>query len=129
MLMITLQLLSLFSLKKLKPKLSKQKMKMMVFNLLIVLNSFSFTSSSEFGPIRWLISFVIWTGAHEQKMCIVKECSDSDGFHFPVVVYIAEKGESINQNDLLLLTDEKVTRFFAGWCMTNWYLRIALVIV
>ncbi|XP_010670996.2 probable helicase MAGATAMA 3 isoform X1 [Beta vulgaris subsp. vulgaris] len=47
------------------------------------------------------------TSVHEQKMCLVKECSDSEGFYFPVVLYRADEGESISQNELLLLSKEK----------------------
>ncbi|GAB4850823.1 hypothetical protein Ancab_030122 [Ancistrocladus abbreviatus] len=42
----------------------------------------------------------------QQKMGLVKECSDSDGFYFPVV-YNTDTRESISQNDLLLISKEK----------------------
>ncbi|KAJ8442391.1 hypothetical protein Cgig2_018647 [Carnegiea gigantea] len=48
------------------------------------------------------------TSVMEQKVCVVKECSDSDGFYFPVVIYDADEGESVSQNDLLLLSREKI---------------------
>uniref|UniRef100_A0A803KT02 Helicase MAGATAMA 3 n=1 Tax=Chenopodium quinoa TaxID=63459 RepID=A0A803KT02_CHEQI len=44
----------------------------------------------------------------EQKICMVKECSDLDGFYFPVVFYTTEEEDSFFQNDLLLLSKEKI---------------------
>lgn len=58
------------------------------------------------------------TSVHEQKMCLVKECSDSEGFYFPVVLYRADEGESISQNELLLLSKEKVL----GFQLSIWFL-------
>uniref|UniRef100_A0A803LMN9 Helicase MAGATAMA 3 n=1 Tax=Chenopodium quinoa TaxID=63459 RepID=A0A803LMN9_CHEQI len=46
--------------------------------------------------------------AFQQKICMVKECSDSDGFYFPVVFYTTEEGDSFFQNDLLVLSKEKI---------------------
>ncbi|RVW50204.1 putative helicase MAGATAMA 3 [Vitis vinifera] len=43
----------------------------------------------------------------EWKFAIVRECSETDGFSIPVVGYKAEEGESISQNDLLLLSKTK----------------------
>ncbi|KAH9626455.1 hypothetical protein KSS87_004956 [Heliosperma pusillum] len=43
----------------------------------------------------------------EQKLCLTKECSELDGFHFPVVMFLPEERESISQNDLLLLSNDK----------------------
>ncbi|XP_019072957.1 probable helicase MAGATAMA 3 isoform X3 [Vitis vinifera] len=44
----------------------------------------------------------------EWKFAIVRECSETDGFSIPVVGYKAEEGESISQNDLLLLSKTKI---------------------
>ncbi|KAL9240292.1 hypothetical protein vseg_014530 [Gypsophila vaccaria] len=43
----------------------------------------------------------------EQKICLVKEWSELDGFYFPVVFYLLEDGTSISQNDLLLVSTAK----------------------
>ena len=48
----------------------------------------------------------------EWKFAIVRECSETDGFSIPVVGYKAEEGESISQNDLLLLSRTKVDQFY-----------------
>jgi len=53
----------------------------------------------------------------EQKVCVVKECSDADGFYFPVVIYDADEGESVSQNDLLLLSREKVCDFCPSFAL------------
>ncbi|XP_074282276.1 putative helicase MAGATAMA 3 [Silene latifolia] len=47
------------------------------------------------------------TSTMEQKLCLIKECSELDGFHFPVVIFLPEERESISQNDLLLLSNDK----------------------
>ncbi|GMG98866.1 hypothetical protein Nepgr_000706 [Nepenthes gracilis] len=53
-----------------------------------------------------------------QKMGMTKECSESCGFFFPGLIYNADKGESISQNDLLLLSKEK---FGMGTKLPNTY--------
>lgn len=58
------------------------------------------------------ILFLMGIAVSEWKFAIVRECSETDGFSIPVVGYKAEEGESISQNDLLLLSKTKVpTRF------------------
>ncbi|KNA06822.1 hypothetical protein SOVF_177480 isoform B [Spinacia oleracea] len=51
------------------------------------------------------------TSELKQTMSIVKECSDSEGFYFPAVLFNREdERESFYQNDLLLLSKEKTKR-------------------
>ncbi|XP_022762920.1 probable helicase MAGATAMA 3 isoform X4 [Durio zibethinus] len=42
------------------------------------------------------------------KLRLVMECNEADGFHLPAVTYEADEEESIAQNDLLLLSKEKI---------------------
>ncbi|XP_010548919.1 PREDICTED: probable helicase MAGATAMA 3 [Tarenaya hassleriana] len=45
--------------------------------------------------------------APEWKMRLVMDCSEADGFHFPMVTYEADEDESISPNDFLLLSKSK----------------------
>ncbi|XP_056694647.1 probable helicase MAGATAMA 3 [Spinacia oleracea] len=49
------------------------------------------------------------TSALKQTMSLVKECSDSEGFYFPAVIFNSEDVE-VYQNDLLLLSKEKIEK-------------------
>lgn len=50
-------------------------------------------------------------------MSLVKECSDSEGFYFPAVIFNSEDVE-VYQNDLLLLSKEKVIKYLFAGSMT-----------
>ena len=44
----------------------------------------------------------------EWKLGVVKSCTEADGFHFIELPCEIKEGESVSQNDLLLLSKEKV---------------------
>lgn len=48
------------------------------------------------------------TAVTEWKLGVVNSCSEADGFHFIEFPCEIKEGESISQNDLLLLSKEKV---------------------
>lgn len=44
----------------------------------------------------------------QQKSGVLKDCSESEGFCKLEVLYIVDEKETVSQNDLLLLSREKV---------------------
>lgn len=52
--------------------------------------------------------FILLTAVTEWKLGVVKSYSDADDFHFIEFPCEINEGESISQNDLLLLSKEKV---------------------
>ena len=55
----------------------------------------------------------------EWKLGVVKSYSEGDGFHFIEFPCELKEGESISQNDLLLLSKDKVLM------ITDWLLEFA----
>lgn len=65
----------------------------------------------------YLISIFFFLVDIEWKTGIIVECNEADGFHLPVV--FGENWDSIQQNDLLLLSRKKVS----GVCQILYVLK------
>ena len=58
------------------------------------------------------VSMNINVAVTESVMRLVLECNEADGFLFPAVSFGDEEDEKISQNDLLLISKEKVIYYF-----------------